>query len=185
MNILYSFRYKQRFCDVIALFSEQDKIVTELCFGDIYIANYCSKNNILWQGFDINNYFVSYALKNNFSATNIDISQMQSFPKADVCIMIGSLYHFHNEAESMLLKMLNCAPKIILSEPIINLSSGKGIIGFLAKKFTNAGKGTEAFRYNKKSILKTLNRLTEKLKFKYKIIHIQRDILIEIIDERN
>lgn len=185
MNLLYSGRYKNRFSDVIMLVKTDDKSVLELCFGDIFIAKYCKQNNILWTGFDINNYFVSRTQKQGYNASVTDLTTLETLPKADVCIMIGSLYHFSDNIEDCLQKMLVASSKIIISEPIENVSSQKGWIGKIAGVLTNAGKGKESFRYDKKSIVEMLNFYKEKLKFNYRIHSIKRDILIEIIHERN
>jgi len=185
MNILYLFKYKQRFIDIIELISENDKSILELCFGDIHIANTCKDRGLHWHGIDINESFVKYAKNKGFEATKQDLACLNIFPTADVCIMSGSLYHFHNEIELLFLKMLKSAPKIIISEPIINLSSKKGIIGKISKKLTNAGKGNESFRFNKISIINTLEQYKNKLNFKYRIISIKKDILIEITNERD
>ena len=49
----------------------------------------------------------------------------------------------------------------------------------------NAGKGKESFRFNKSSIINTLEQYKSKLNFNYQIISIKKDILIEITNERN
>jgi hypothetical protein len=74
--------------------------------------------------------------------------------------MMGSLYHFYDEIESLLFKMLNSAPLVIISYPVRNLSSKKGMIGKISRKLTNEDKEPESFRMKK-------------------------DIIIEIIHERN
>ena len=185
MNVLYLGKYRQRFTDVIKLISTDDKSVIELCFGDILIAQYCKRKDIDWIGIDINDYFVQYANKMGFKAFADDLVKTKEIKSSDVCIMIGSLYHFNNDIELVLSKMLQAAPKIIISEPIVNLSSSKGWLGTLSKKLTNAGKGEENFRFNKESIINTLDKYSTLLKFSYRIISIKRDILIEILNERN
>lgn len=185
MNLLYWFGYRQRFRDVMALISEKDKKILELCFGDIYIAEECKTRNIEWTGIDINQSFVRYASGRGHHAKYADLVNMDEFPVSDVCIMVGSLYHFYPEIETMLVKMLRSAPKIIISEPVKNLSSGKGLIGMVSKKLSNAGKGQESFRFDEKSIIETFNALCYKFKFTYRVVSKKRDILIEIINERN
>jgi hypothetical protein len=185
MNILYLFSYKKRFNDIIKLLSGNEKNVLELCFGDIFIAKACKDKNINWIGIDININFVKFAQKNGFNAQKNDISEMCTLPSADVCVIIGSFYHFYNEIETMLMKMLKSAPRILISEPVKNLSAKKGFIGSISKILTNAGKGHENFRYNEESILKTLDEFKIKFNFTYKIISIKKDILIEILHDRN
>ncbi len=185
MNILYSMKYKKRFTDILSLFDNEDKSVLELCFGDTIIAQECKKRNILWIGFDINKYFVNTAKLKGFNAIQADLATLDSFPKADVCIMCGSLYHFNDDLESLFAKMLKSSHKIIISEPIENISSQKGIIGKISRILTNAGKGDENFRFNQTSIIETLNKYSQIQHFTFKTISIKRDILIEINYDRN
>ncbi len=185
MNILYSCNYSKRFSDIISRIDSSCNSVLDLCFGDVYIANFCRKNSINWTGYDINSYFVKNARKQGYNAFQKDLSELNTFPKSDICILLGSLYHFNNEIEPLFQKMLTCAPKIIISEPIVNLSSHKGIIGKMARFFTNAGKGNEEFRFTKDTIIQLLEKLQMQYNFSFTIISIKRDILIEITHEGN
>jgi hypothetical protein len=180
MNVLYSFTYKKRFYDVVKEFSENDKNILDLCFGDIIIASECKRLGIQWMGIDMNENFVSFARKKGYNAVQNDITKIETLPLSDICIMVGSLYHFHNEICLIIDKMLASSRRIIISEPIINLSSNEGFIGKISRRFTNAGKGAENFRFNKKSIIEALDTLKIKRNFEYRIISINRDILIEI-----
>ena len=185
MQLLYALKYKKRFGDIMKIISNSDTNVLELCFGDIIIAKECVKRNISWTGLDINSYFVKRAKSKDFNASIADIEKLKSLPQADVCIICGSLYHFISDIESMLSKMLSSATKIIISEPVVNLSSIKGIVGKLSKILTNAGKGNENFRFDKSSIIDTLEKYKNKLHFSYTVISVKRDILIEIKHDRN
>lgn len=185
MNILYGLKYKKRFKDIWVLITDSEKNVLELCFGDVIIAKECRKRKISWTGYDINEYFVKRAEKRGFNAICADITKLGSLPQSDVCIICGSLYHFKNEVESIFGMMLNSSPKIIVSEPVINVTSHKGITGKISGILTNAGKGHENFRFTETSILDTLNNLRGKYGFFYKIISTGHDILIEINHDRN
>lgn len=180
MNLLYSAKYSQRFKDIYSRISDSDSSVLDLCFGDIYIAKKCREQGKRWQGYDLNESFVKNAVKNGFDAEVKDLLKLEKLPKADVCIMSGSLYHFNDMLDDVLSKMLKCAPKIIISEPIKNISSQKGLPGKFAQIFTNAGKGSESFRFNEKSFRTMLDRYAEKFKFSYIVISVDRDILVEI-----
>ena len=92
-----------------------------------------------------------------FDAKQEDLVRAEVFPRADICIMMGSLYHFFPDAGIMLGKMFRAADKVVISEPVLNLSSRPGLIGFLAKRATSVGKRQESFRYNRVSIMKMLN----------------------------
>ncbi len=178
MNILYGMKYKKRFNDIIKLLDNNDNDIIELCFGDIYIAEYAKKRQKNWIGLDINNEFISNAKKQGYSAIKKDILS-DPIPKGDVCIMAGSLYHFIDNIEIVLSKMLKSSNKIIISEPIKNLSNNK-YIGFLAKKSANAGSGNETFRFTEKLFIDILEKYKKNLHFEYKIIKKDRDILVKL-----
>lgn len=177
MNILYGMKYKKRFDNIISLIGTKDQNIIELCFGDIYIAQYAKENNKKWIGYDINQNFIDYANKRGYNAINKDIMSTDKLPLNDVCIMVGSLYHFIDNIELILGKMLESSSKVIISEPIINLSNSK-YIGFFAKKSANAGNGEEDFRFTENSFLSILDKYKEILSFKYDVIKKDRDILV-------
>jgi len=184
MNILYTSGYKNRFKKVITVIKNyQPKSVLELCFGDVFIAKYCTENNIDWTGIDINEHFVRKLKNKGYNATRADLSELIKLPKADICLMMGSLYHFHNETHSILSKMLNAANVIIISEPIKNISDQNNFIGRFAKKSANASKGNEAFRYNANSLEKMLTIESNKLNFKFEIVDFYKKDSIIVIEK--
>ena len=142
----------------------------------IYIAQYAIKNNQLWIGYDINQNFIDYTNEGD-NAMNNDVILMDKFPKSDVCIMVESFYHFIGNIELILEKMLKSSNRVIISEPIKNLSNNKDI-GFLAKKSVNDGKGEENFMFTENSFLSTLDKYKSILSFNYKVIKKDRDTLV-------
>lgn len=180
MNILYCGKYRNRIKDIINTFSFNDKSVLDLCFGDILLATYCKKHSIKWTGYDINEQFVQHALNQGLNAKQINLIEIEHFEKADVCLMSGSLYHFHHDLETILKKMLASAPKLIISEPIRNISTSSGIAGYLAQYMTNAGKGKETFRFNENSFITMLEDYKNIIGFEYRIVSVKKDIIVEI-----
>lgn len=179
MSLLYRGNYYQRFDPVFKHIT--GKKVTELCFGDTIIAEHCKKNGIAWNGIDINEDFVKNALKKGFTAEQQDLERNNTLPQADTCIICGSLYHFHKDQESLFRKMLDCANRVIISEPVINLSNNKGIIGKLAKASANVNGKTQAFRYTEKILLEKIEELSKKLIFKYTVEQqFKKDLIIVI-----
>ena len=182
MNLLYSGGYKKRFQQIKQLIKTYNTTeILELCFGDILIAKFCKENNIKWFGYDLNEYFVSKAKNKSYEAKCVDLSTISELPTMEICLIIGSLYHFHEEIHFLLSKMLNSSKIIFISEPIKNLSNSKNIIGWIARKSTNAGKGKIPFRYRENSLLEMLNEESKKLSFSYKIIgYYKKDIVLVI-----
>lgn len=167
MDLLYLGKYKKRFTPVTQLLKKfpQGTRVLELCFGDIHIADFCKKKGFSWQGIDLNEQFVKYARKRGYQAYYKDLTDNDPLPNADVCIMMGSLYHFHPRIHIMIDKMVKAADTIIISEPVFNLSSNRGLVGFFARRAANAGKGNEKFRFNEASLLKVLTQNSNLLNY--------------------
>jgi hypothetical protein len=179
MFLLYKGNYYNRFKPLFKNIS--GKKVTEVCFGDTIIAEHCKKAGIVWTGIDINERFVKNAVKKGFNAEQQDLEQIIALPKADTLIISGALYHFQNDQESLFKKMLDCAPQMIISEPVINLSNNTGIIGKLAKASASVNGKTQAFRYTEKTLLETIEQLSKQLQFNYTVEErFDKDLIIVI-----
>lgn len=183
MSFLYLGRYRQRFQDIIALMTPEDHRIIELCFGDIYIAEYCKKTSRQWTGYDINDVFVNYALERGHNAVSADILSLKKLPPADVLIFAGSLYHF-NENLDHIWQLMTGATKIILSEPIKNITSAKNFMGKIGARASAVRNGAEAFRFERDSLIEMLDYFQETYNFTYEIVSEKKDILI-IINERH
>jgi hypothetical protein len=176
MNLLYKGSYNQRFKKICRLIEAES--VVELCFGDTNIAEYCRQKGIDWTGFDMNAQFVSYARKKGFDARLADVKQLKEFPPSDLCIISGSMYHFVDDIDSLILKMMKSAKQIIISEPIQNLSNRNDLIGYLAKRSANCGEKQESFRFTQSTFEDMLFRLSVKCCFKFRLIGtIKKDII--------
>lgn len=184
MNILYLGRYRQRFTDIINVIGAEDRQIVELCFGDIYIAEYCKNSGRQWTGYDINETFVTHALNRGHHAVKADLLSLEKLPAADVLIFAGSLYHFNADLTHIWELMRSCSAKFILSEPIKNITSSNNFIGKIGARASTVGKGAEDFRYRRNSLLEMLNRFQQTYSFTYEIVSEKKDILI-IIHERN
>ncbi len=181
MQAIYGGKYMQRFDPVNKSIPVHCRSVLELCFGDLIIADYCKEKNISWTGYDINQSFVDNAVKKGYNAMVNDIIEMGDYPAVDLVVMTGSLYHFHDRLDELFLKITRSTNHIIISEPIKNLSSMAGPIGYLSRKLANAGKGSESFRFTKNTLLAGINSI-EVIKANYgiKIVHQNRDLILEL-----
>ena len=122
-----------------------------------------------------------FARDKGFNAHLENIQSVTPFQSAGVCIISGSLYHFHNDIETIFEKMLQCAPRLIISEPVINLSNKKGIIGKLAKVSATINGTKQDFRFTEETLLLKLNDLSKKLNFRFEIAQrISKDLIIVI-----
>ena len=184
MNVLYLGRYRRRFQDINSVMAPDDRQIIELCFGDIYIAEYCKKSLRQWTGYDINDVFVNYALERGHNAVNADILSLKKLPYADVLVFAGSLYHFNENLHHLWQLMTSCATKIILSEPIKNITSAKNFIGKIGARASAVRNGAEAFRFERDSLIQMLDCFQEIYNFTYEIVSEKKDILI-VINERH
>jgi hypothetical protein len=105
---------------------------------------------------------------------------MEGLPESDVCLMMGSLYHFYPDLKQLFEKIRRSSRRFILSEPVVNLTNQKGLIGKLAQKLTNAGKGEETFRFDENSLLETIKSWQKDYDFDYQIMGRGKDEIIEI-----
>lgn len=180
MNVLYLGRYQRRFKDILNQIGPKDNNIVELCFGDIYIAAYCQKSARHWVGYDINDAFVNHALQQGYNAVCADILSLENLPRADVLIFAGSLYHFNENMHKIWQLMTSCATKIILSEPIKNITSIKNFMGTIGARASTVRNGAEAFRFDRDSLTEMLDYFQEKHNFTYEIISEKKDMLITI-----
>jgi hypothetical protein len=181
MNLIYGGNYYARFKKIIELIeNEKPASILELCFGDTVIANYCKEKNIAWHGIDINNTFVEHAQTKGYKAIYGDILSSTSFIKSDICLISGSLYHFNDEQRIQLFKKIfEATDTFIISEPVNNLSSRKGLIGFIARRSANAGKGHEHFRFNEQTFIAMLEEYKKQISFQYTIAgYVKKDIIV-------
>ncbi len=183
MNLLYAGNYTNRFTSILAALKNKGvSSVVELCFGDVIIAEYCKTNHIQWQGFDLNDSFVKYARNKGYAAELADVVKKEDFPAADIYIIAGSLYHFTRpELKQLLTKILLQTNLLIISEPVKNISSNKGLVGDLARRLSRTSKNEVSFRYTHESLSGALEDLKTDLDFNFKTIgYIKKDLVILI-----
>ncbi len=181
MNLLYGFGYKKRFRLIFPFINGSS--VNELCFGDLIIARYCKINNIKWKGYDINKNFVENAMNENFDAVFCNLSEQLTLPKTDTAIILGSLYHFNHQSEHIYELMFASSKRIIISEPIKNISTQKNFLGRIASLISDTGNGAETFRYDERRLLKSFEKPAKKYNFTiYKKFCFKKDIII-ILDK--
>jgi len=186
MNVLYGFAYRKRF-RMVNRYIQGDKVI-ELCFGDLLIARYCRQKKFSWTGYDLNEKFVGRAQRNKFNAVCCDLSQTASLPDADITVIMGSLYHFKEDPEHLFNLMFRSAKRVIISEPVKNLSSRKDGIGKLAAMLSDTGRGAEKSRYDKQELLSSAEDLCKKFNFtvsEEKIFKKDRIIVFDKCQTRN
>lgn len=183
MNVLYAGKYRERFEEVMRFVGPEVKRVVELCFGDIRIAEACRCRGIEWQGYDANPVFVNHARQKGFAAFEANLLEPVNLPAGDLCVMMGSFYHFHGHEGNLIAGMLKAAPQVILSEPVRNLSSAPGLVGYLARRAAGTGLGQTGFRFNDETLLSLLDELSGKAGFQYEVLSRKRDWIVRLHHE--
>jgi Methylase of polypeptide chain release factors len=177
MNVLYFGGYRRRFDNVIALLGAHETSVCDLCFGDTIIADWCAANRTMWTGVDLNPSFCARARKRGHHVIEGDLLSV-ALPSADVYVMAGSLYHFHDRLPAVFDRVWQRTGRWILSEPVRNLSSDDGVLGRLAKRSANPGDGHAAFRYTERTLLDALREQQQRHDLTCRVVSIDRDMLV-------
>jgi hypothetical protein len=179
MSLLYGGRYHARFQDITRLIGPDTQSVCDLCFGDTWLADWCRSHGIRWTGVDLSPNFCARARNKGFDVIQGDLLALD-LPPADVFIMAGSLYHFHDRLSQLFEAVFQRTGRLILSEPVRNLSSRRGVIGWWAKRSANPGNRPATFRYDAGTLLEALKRQQARHGFAFRTISSDRDMLIEL-----
>ena len=113
----------------------------ELCCGDCQIVDYYKGSS--FRGIDINPAFVRPAQKRGLDVSFGDISACD-IPRAECILLHNSLYQFYPNHEALIERALKSATKkLIISEPVINLSSSNNrVIAGIARRLSPSRCGT-------------------------------------------
>ncbi len=170
MQVLYAGKYFRRYDPVKKILIDKNiKSVFELCFGDTVIAEFCRKNGIEWKGVDGNATFVDRAKKMGMNAGMGNIHSKMEFVPMEAVVMMGSLYHFKEDAFDLVKNALLKSKFVIINEPIKSYAQHK-TLGKTAAKLSNAGKGAENFRFDRKSLIALADSICKDSLYSYKII---------------
>jgi hypothetical protein len=180
MNVLYRGGYRRRFERVLEHVPAATRSLCDLCFGDTYVAEWCRARGITWTGIDLNRVFCERAVRRGFDAVCTDLLTAD-LPVADVYVMAGSLYHFHQTLPLLLDRILARTKRLILSEPVRNLSADRGLLGWFARRAADPGTGRAEFRFDAERLIAALRTEQERLGFKLSILSSDRDLVVEIV----
>ncbi|HEV8613357.1 MAG TPA: class I SAM-dependent methyltransferase [Gemmatimonadales bacterium] len=179
MNVLYRGGYRTRFQRILERVPRGTRSLCDLCFGDTYIAEWCRAREIAWTGIDLNQGFCARAVRKGFHALCADVLSTE-LPEADVYVMAGSFFYFHNSMPRLLERILSRTRLFVLSEPVRNLASSSGFVGRLASRSTDPGSGHTPFRFDAESLVRSLRAEQSRVGFKLAIISEHRDLLVEL-----
>ncbi len=181
MSVLYRGRYRARFDAVSALLRERDRSVLELCFGDCAFARKCRGSGRGWVGLDLCEHFVERACALGFDARQADLARFTDLPRCDVCVMMGSLYHFHACLPELFSCVKAASARFLISEPVRNWAHGNRLQRYLSRKGTRAGEKEVPFRFDAASLVAALEILSRRIGFDYRVVSVARDMVVEVV----
>lgn len=180
MNLLYAGQYRRRFQDVLDLLGTDVSSVCDLCFGDTIIADACRARGVEWTGVDLNRTFCDAASRRGHRVIQESVFTAD-LPRADVFVMAGSLYHFHDRLPEFFDRIWARTNRLILSEPVQNLSSRGGLLGWWARRSANAGEGHQAFRFTETTLVDALGlEQARRPGLNYRVVSVGRDALVDV-----
>ena len=177
MNLLYRGGYRRRFDEILAQVPAGTASVCDLCFGDTVIADWCAARGIAWTGVDLNAHFCERARRRGHHVIEGDLLTVD-LPVADVYVMAGSLYHFHDRLAELFDEIWRRTRSWILSEPIRNLSSERGVLGWWARRSANPGDGHATFRYTDRTLLDSIRTQQIRHGLACRVVSADRDMLV-------
>jgi len=181
MAVLYRGAYRARFDRMSALLTVNERSVLELCFGDTVFAEHCRRQGRTWTGLDVNERFIARAMEQGFDAHLLDLRHAVDLPVSDVCVMIGSLYHFHENLPELFERIKAVSGRFLISEPVRNWTHGNALLRGLARWGTRVGADAETFRFDEASLRASLETLGRRVGFKYRVHHVARDMIVEVL----
>ncbi len=137
MRILYTRNFNARYQVIVDLIPAGCSVV-DVCAGDCYLyRKFLRQKHIQYTALDISPHFIRSAQKLGINARLFN-ARTGELPRGDVLIMQGSLYQFLPNADAILGRMISAARvKVIIAEPVQNLSSSKNaLVARLAKNLT-------------------------------------------------
>jgi hypothetical protein len=137
MRMLYGKNFDARY-QVIADEIPDGASVVDVCAGDAYLyTKFLIKKNIRYTALDNSPFFLRWAQKKGLDYRKINVF-FDEFPKADVVVMMASLCQFIPKEKEIVQKLIQSArQKVLLSEPISNLSSSHiQIIARISQRLT-------------------------------------------------
>jgi SAM-dependent methyltransferase len=153
MAVLYGPYYRARSRAVAELVPSGSSVL-ELCCGPgtLYLDHLRPKV-VRYRGLDLNPVFVEALRRRGAEAEVRDVGAPEPLPPADVVLMQASLYHFLPDASGVVDRMRAAAcDRVIVSEPVRNLSSGRGPLARIAARSASPGDRDHPDRFTEASL---------------------------------
>lgn len=157
MRLLYGRHFHARYEALASEIPAQAEVI-DLCAGDAYLyRHFLRKKGVSYLGLELSPQFVVAGKAQGVPMQEFNVWS-ERIPAAEVVIMQASLYQFLPNAEAVVQKMLVAAQrKVIIAEPIRNLSEEDSWLGKISRALTRPRKEDKAYsgqRFNEASLRK-------------------------------
>lgn len=125
MRILYGRHFEDRYKAMAAQIPPGSSVM-DICAGDAYLyTKYLKGKGNEYLAIDNSPFFIRSSQKRKIVCRQLNVLD-DPLPKADVVVMMASLYQFIPQERAIIQKLLGSArKKVIITEPISNLSSSQ------------------------------------------------------------
>jgi SAM-dependent methyltransferase len=154
MRLLYRRHYHRRL-EAAAEWVEDGDSVLDLCCGPPTLyTRHLRRKSVGYCGLDVNPVFIDAIRRAGADGRVCDLRNEAFTERADVVVMLASLYHFLPEPAEVLKRMFAAARKrVILSEPVHNVSTdAPAVFKALARRLTDPGTGAPEHRFDRTSL---------------------------------
>lgn len=157
--------YLERF-QAVAKFIESGNRVLDVCAGPCRLAGYVKKKGATYTAYDLSPFFVERGIRRGIDIQLRDIAST-AIPSGafDVVVLQSSLYQFIPEEQRLLSKLLHATPRLILTEPVQNVSSSAmPWLQRFSRWFTEPEKGDQAYlgkRFSEETLKQALEPYRE------------------------
>ncbi len=155
MRLLYGRHFRARYETLAAEIPAGAKVV-DLCAGDAYLyRHFLRQKGVDYLGLELSPQFVAAGQAQGVPMREFNVWN-DKIPAAEVVIMQASLYQFLPNTDAVVQKMLAAArSKVIIAEPIRNLSEEDGWLGKISRAMTKPRAEDGAYsgrRFNETSL---------------------------------
>jgi Methyltransferase domain len=147
MRALYGRAYDERYRVVADLVPDGSHVV-DLCCGCGYLyTEFLAKRGIAYTGVDLLPAMTRVLRQRPVQLVHGGVLDLVTLPTGDICLMLGSLYHFHPREADVLCRMAASAPRALLLEPVKNLNqSASRTVRLLSGAATYIGGTRSSYR---------------------------------------
>jgi SAM-dependent methyltransferase len=153
MRALYGRHYRARYTAVAELVPAGASVLELCCGPGVLYRRFLAAKVERYTGLDYSPRFVSLLRRRGVDARLFDVRADGALPVADVVLIQASLYHFLPDSARLIERMRSAArERVIVVEPIRNLTTDHPRLRRLLGRFTDAGTGAQPSRFDEAAL---------------------------------